>query len=410
MLYRASYLLPMDGPPLRGGAMRIEQGRISAIGSIADLPPLPGEPVWTGMDHVLLPGLINTHAHLELHDLRGRLPAGLGFAAWVKCLREALADYTEADFVRACRLGALECLRYGTTTVVDIGNSGATPAAVADLPLRVFACLEVIGLDPALAQARLRAAEERLHATPNGRLLTKLLVPHAPYSVSLPLMQALRQRAQHNAEKSPETQLFTLHAGESSEEEELFANASGPLQSFCTAIYPEAPHHQGLTALAYLREHDFLPKRTLVVHANGRSSEEAAYLARLQASVVHCPQSHAFFGHPPFAADAYRDAGVPITLGTDSLASGTSLSLFDAMREFSLAHPDWKCEDILAMVTRQAGAALDPQGKWGRLAVGAPADFIAVKASQAPPLLFDALVRETTEVDLVVVAGEQVIA
>jgi aminodeoxyfutalosine deaminase len=441
MLYRARYLLPMIGPPLVDAALRVENGLITALGKAGDLPALPGEAVWSGPQHVLLPGLINTHAHLELHDLRGRLGQGLGFAAWVKALRAATATFTEADYTRACRLGALECLRYGTTTVVDIGNTGATPAAVADLPMRVFACLEVLGLDPSLATARMQAAEARWAATPDGlgsQLLTKLLVPHAPYSVSLPLFAALRDHAEGKGEPVPDgganrqppnerkPHLFTVHAGESREEEMLFDRASGELQDFCTAIYPGAPRHQRMTALAYLHQHNLLPRRALVVHANGRSCEEAGYLAALQATISHCPQSHAFFGHPPFAADVFRDAGVPITLGTDSLASGTSLSLFDAMRDFALSNPGWSSESILRMVTCDAGAALGLEGGLGRLAVGAKADFIAVRASTDlslpqpgetrpnPPhpdwtSLFDAVVRETTEVELVVVAGEQVL-
>ncbi len=402
MLYRARYLLPMVGPPLAHGALRVEGGSIVALGRQSDLLPLPGEEVWDGPRHVLMPGLINAHAHLELHAMRGRLAAGLSFPDWVRGLRGITQSWSEADYVEGCRLGALESLRYGTTCLVDIGNQGITPQAVADLPLRVFACLEVLGLDPTQAEKRLDEARYRLDVTPNGPFLRKGLVPHAGYSVSLPLFRALAQAS--------EAPVFTVHAGESREEELLFAKASGPLQAFCESIFPAAPHHRGRTPLGYFREENLLPPRPLIVHANEPADEEAAYLASLEATVVHCPQSHAFFGHKPFPAQAYRAAGVPLALGTDSLASGISLNLWDALQEFHRKFPDFTAQEVLAMATVNPGRALDASGKLGCLAQGSIADFIGVRldiseADDVPA----ALLRESQDIALVVVGGQRVL-
>lgn len=402
MLYRARYLLSMTGPPLAHGALRVEDGRIVAFGRQSDLPPKPGEEVWEGPRHVLMPGLINAHAHLELHALRGRLAAGASFPDWVRGLRSITQHWTEVDYVEGCRLGALESLRHGTTCLVDIGNQGTTPQAVADLPLRVFACLEVLGLDPAQAEKRLAEARHRLAVTPNGAFLRKGLVPHAGYSLSLPLFRALAQ-----AGESP---VFSVHAGESREEEALFAQASGPLQAFCEGIFPAAPRHRGRTPLGYFREENLLPRRPLIVHANEPAGEEAAYLASLEATVVHCPQSHAFFGHKPFPAEAYRVAGVPLALGTDSLASGTSLSLWDALHDFHRKFPDFTAQEILAMVTVNPGLALDASGKLGCLGQGAEADFIGVRLDIANEKdVLEALVRESQDIALVVVGGQRVL-
>jgi len=402
MLFRSACLLPIQGPPIFDGALRVRGNRITEIGLASELIPEADEEIWEGDHHVLLPGLINGHAHLELHHLRGALRPGCGFADWVNAMRAKTRDWTEADYVDGSRLGALECLRHGTTTVVDISNTASTCAAAADLPLRIFLGLEVIGLDPALAESRLEAARNRLAVTPAGKLLTKGLTPHSAYSVSRSLFQGIRK----HAGEVP----FTLHVGESLEEEDLFASASGPLQEFCQAVYPHAPQYRGLTPLKYLRERNMLPSRPLIVHANGRSREEADYLATLQATVVHCPQSHAFFGHPAFPARQYRDTGIPLALGTDSLASGQSLSLWEAMRTFHQHFPDWPAEEILAMTTYHPGLALYPDGRLGRLAPGTLADFIAVPlALKRDGHPAQALIEEAQDIHLVVVDGTPVL-
>jgi aminodeoxyfutalosine deaminase len=405
MLYRARYLLPLNGPPLEEAAVRVVDGRISQIGRIDELKPSPDEAVWEGQDHVLMPGLINSHAHLEMHHLRGQLPPGASFPGWVQALRQKTAGFSESDWTEGCRLGALESLRHGTTTLVDIGNTGSICAAVADLPFRVFACLEVLGLDPKLALEKWEQACLRWETTPNGPYLTKSIVPHSAYSVSMPLLQAVLRESQ----KQNHSCCYSIHAGESREEEALFANATGPLQAMCEAIYPSAPRHAHTTAIRYLAQNQLLSRRALIVHANGQACQDAEAIRPLDPLIVHCPQSHRFFGHPPFHAQAWQQAGIPVALGTDSLASGSSLSLWEAMRQFSENQPEVSAEDVLRMVTSVPGTHLAPADPLGVIAQGGRADLIAIRNQTTSKHIYEDMVRETHEVSLVVVGGEPVI-
>lgn len=405
MLYRARYLLTMNGPPLEDAAIRIVNGLVTEIGPIDRIPALEGESVWEGPNHVLMPGLINAHAHLELHHLRGRLTPGSGFSKWVQELRKETEKYDESDWTDACRLGALESLRHGTTSLVDIGNSGAICAAVADLPFRVFACLEVLGLNPALANERLAQAKSRWESTPNGTFLKKSLVPHSAYSLSLPLLKALANESREwNSDAC-----YSIHAGESREEMALFAEGSGELQAMCQAIFSEAPQHTSTSALKYLTDHSLLPSRALIVHANGKTIEDAPRLKGLDPLIVHCPQSHAFFSHPRFEAQAWLRAGFLLALGTDSLASGQSLSLWESMRQFSLAFPEIQADAILQMATLNPGRTLSPTSPLGILKKGAIGDLIGIQTSTSIPHIFSDLIHETSEVGLVVVGGEPVL-
>ena len=94
--------------------------------------------------------------------------------------------------------------------------------------------------------------------------------------------------------------------------------------------------------------------------------------------VVHCPGSHNYFGHSRFAFDRLRSFGFNICLGTDSLASNESLSLFAEMRAFQKEFPSVSAEEIFQMVTVNPARALRQENALGKIRGGAFADLIAV--------------------------------
>src|SRR4051812_33252717 len=198
----------MDGPPIAGGCVRVKDDRVVQVGTLEELGPgASGDSIRDIPDAVILPGLINAHCHLELGMARGLLPRGEAFPMWVSRLRKALEGAGPEAYAQAVRLGALECLKHGTTTVVDVGNTGAALSELAALPLRSYAYLEVIGLDPALAAARLADAEKRLAAAPApSERYRPGITCHAPYSCSPELLRAVEQAARPGP--------FTLHVAE----------------------------------------------------------------------------------------------------------------------------------------------------------------------------------------------------
>jgi cytosine/adenosine deaminase-related metal-dependent hydrolase len=99
--------------------------------------------------------------------------------------------------------------------------------------------------------------------------------------------------------------------------------------------------------------------------------------------IAHCPRSHRFFEHAPFALERLRALGFNICLGTDSLASNSDLSLFSEMRELLRENPLVSPKETLEMVTRNGAAALGQRGAIGCLAPGAYADMIALPVSAA---------------------------
>ena len=97
--------------------------------------------------------------------------------------------------------------------------------------------------------------------------------------------------------------------------------------------------------------------------------------------VAHCPRSHNYFGHSPFAFDRLRSLGFNICLGTDSLASNESLSLFPEMRAFQKEFPSVSPEEILKLVTINPARALRYEDVLGQIRPGFAADLLAVPCS-----------------------------
>jgi aminodeoxyfutalosine deaminase len=395
----------MDGPPIPDGCLRIENGRVSKVGTLDDVD-WRGETIRDIQDAVIMPGLINAHCHLELGMARGLLPRGEGFPMWVSRLRKSLVDAGPLQYREAVRLGALECLKNGTTTVVDVGNTGEALAELAGMPIRSFPHLELIGLDPAVAASRMQGARDRLAALPaaNERYHPGVTC-HAPYSCSADLMRSVSQADGMRA--GP----YTLHVAESAEEAAMFREGKGSLFEFCKRIFPSLRMQEGMSPVAFLALHGLIPQGSLFAHCNHLDETDVRILAETETSVVHCPRSRAFFNHQGFPIGRLREAGVNICLGTDSLASNEGLSLLDEMAELHGGNPDIPARDILAMATLNGAKALGRAGDLGCLRPGAHADFIAIHMRHHPEFdLYEEIVREVHEVLLVSVGGEEVVS
>jgi cytosine/adenosine deaminase-related metal-dependent hydrolase len=120
--------------------------------------------------------------------------------------------------------------------------------------------------------------------------------------------------------------------------------------------------------------------------------------------VAHSPRSHDYFGHSRFPFERLHALGFNVCLGTDSLASNESLSLFAEMRAFQRSKPEISPEEIFEMVTVNPASALSQQKLLGRTRPGYQADLIAIPSSEGRDL-FGEIVAFDGEVDWIMVNG-----
>jgi aminodeoxyfutalosine deaminase len=383
MIVRARSVVTMDGQPIENGAVTVSGNRIADVGKFGEVKTRnAGEIVDLG-EQVLLPGLINAHCHLDYTCLRGKISPQKSFVDWIRAINAEKAKLSPEEYLASIHEGFAEAKRFGTTT---IGNLTAFPHLVAQIhsPIRTWWFAELIDVRaPERANEIVDAAVKSLDRARPEPVLSEVaggvpggLAPHALFTAS----KELYRRCERVARR--ENIWLTTHLAESREEVAMFREASGPLYEFMKSIgRPMDDCGQGTPLELFLGA---IGDRGLpvwiVAHLNELTENDFELLKKSDAQfhVVHCPRSHDYFGHSRFAFERLRSLGLNISLGTDSLASNQSLSLFEEMRAFQKEYPSVSSEEILQMVTVNPARALRQENALGKICRGAHADLLAV--------------------------------
>ena len=397
MIIRARIVVTMYEAPIENGAVAVSGNRIVDVGRFDDIKTRnTGEIVDLG-EQVLLPGLINTHCHLDYTWLRGKILPQNSFTDWIRAINAEKSELSPDQYVASINDGFEEAKRFGTTA---IANLTAFPELISQIqsPIRTWWFAELIDIRaPERANELVESGIEALKKTSNWGL-----APHALFTASKDLFRLCEEIAQRD------NILLTTHLAESREEMEMFRDASGPLYEFMKGIGRPMDYCGSKTPLE-----NFLGARSplragcgralpqwIVAHLNELTKSDFDFLERSNPKlhVVHCPRSHNFFGHSRFEFDRLRSMGFNICLGTDSLASNDTLNLFDEMRAFQKNFPQVSPEEILRMVTVNPARALRSEAALGQIRPGFAADLIAVPCSGSTDifeqiLAFDASVN-----------------
>jgi aminodeoxyfutalosine deaminase len=409
MLLRARTVLPLCAPPIEDGAVLIRGERIEAVGRWKDLQDCAGDIVTDLGDATLLPGLINAHCHLDYTGMAGQLRPAKNFSDWIKGIVALKAAWSYTEFANSWVSGANMLLRSGTTTVVDVE---AVPELLPDVttstPLRVISCLELLSVRGRQSALQLlETAVKTLQALPAE---TCGLSPHAPYSTSPELLRAAAAMAHSHR------WLLTTHVAESADEFEMYQRARGAMFDW---LKPQRDMNDcdGRSPVQHLARCDALGPNVLAVHANYLADGDAELLSRSGASLVHCPRSHAFFGHAELPLDKLAAAGVNICLGTDSMATmprsraePLALSMFSELRTFVGRHPNASPQRVLEMATLNAAKAIGRAGELGAIASGACADLILVPLAAHRGDPHDAVLHCRNDVSASMIRGEWAVA
>src|SRR6267142_5629442 len=196
---RAGRVHPVTAPPLEDGAVLVDSsGRIAAVGPNNRVPAPAGVQALEFPDAELMPGLVNCHTHLELTHLGGGAKHDEPeFLKWIRRIRELKETTSAAAFYEAAVAGVRDCWARGVTCIAETGSTGAVMRALHDLGGRGIVYQEVFGPDPAQCAASMAELESTIR--PLRRLATSQLAlgvsPHAPYTVSAPLYDAVARFA-----------------------------------------------------------------------------------------------------------------------------------------------------------------------------------------------------------------------
>lgn len=401
MIVRSRMVVPVVGEPIENAAVAIAGNQIVGVGRFEEVKTSHGGDVLDLGEQILLPGLINGHCHLDYTLLRNQIPPQPAFTDWIRAINSHRAALSEEDYIASIDAGLAEVQKFGTTTLL---NLEAFPELLPRIPrplLRAWWCAEMIDVRERVPVQEL---SEHLHDWFESHpewLGGFGLAPHAPFTASARLFSAASEISRkHNLP-------VTTHVAESHEEMQMFRDASGPLFDFLKNIGRPMEDCGGKTPLSSLMQNQMLDKRWILAHLNELTEDDFDLLARAKKfHIAHCPRSHTFFRHTPFELRRLRTLGFNICLGTDSLASNSSLSLFSEMRELLRKEPWISPREVLTMATVNAAHAIGHADSLGTISPGFRADLIAIPSARTGTGVFDGIVEFEKIVPWMMVDGE----
>jgi 5-methylthioadenosine/S-adenosylhomocysteine deaminase len=294
------------------------------------------------------------------------------------------AHFDRNDWLVSARLGAIESIAAGVTTIGDNTDAGVTAQVAAETGLRAVIYQEVFGIDdresvePIVEELRRKIGDLRKFESDRIQIGVS---PHALYTVRPALFAALA------ADPELSSLPWSIHIAESAAESELTEQGTGAFAEMYArrGINWQSPR---TSPTAYAQSMGALRPTGLAVHCVHQSPEDIDIVKRSGAAVVHCPKSNGKLaaGCAPLAE--WLTAGVPIALGTDSAVSNNTLDMFEEMR-FAVLGQRARTEkveavtarDIVRIATLGGAEALGLSSMTGSLMLGKRADIIAVDLS-----------------------------
>jgi len=282
--------------------------------------------------------LVNCHTHLELGWL-SRIrpgPEGSPFADWLGRLIQTRAVAVESGEEHELKLSSIEAgisdlIEAGTTHVGDITASGLSIEPLLDSGLAGVVYVELLGLDPEIIANRFETLKQLIskHRPQERNGMRIGISPHAPYSIAPQFWPQIIDYCR--SEDLP----VCIHAAESPAESQALMTGRGPLADLVE--YADRPH-PGLSPVEYLEELGALELKPLLVHMVQVSESELNSVAASGSKIAHCPRSNRLLQCGTMPLASMLDRGIPVALGTDSLASSPSLDIRDELKEAFRVH------------------------------------------------------------------------
>ena len=352
------------------GHILIENGLIIAVGTPSQLPEVSCDEIVDMSQRLIMPGLINAHAHTPMSLFRG-LAEGISLFTmdgFINCLRRLEGAADAAMVPAAVEVSCAEMIRTGTTCFADQYFYMKEILPVVERSgMRAALAYGIVELGDADSRHReIASATAFLESLSDHPRIKGWVGPHAFFVDNseeiIQLELALAKRF--------DTGLH-IHFATSSEEEDYCQNKLG------------------ISAVSYMKELGILEFPILAAHSITIPENDYALLADNHFTAVICPSSSMRSGFPAAPLKSMRSAGINTAIGTDNVANANSYDLFremDIAAKLSVYRESEPgaiaAKDILEMATRGGARALGWDDKIGSLEKGKCADLIALNLTE----------------------------
>ncbi|RZM27440.1 MAG: amidohydrolase [Pedobacter sp.] len=357
----ASKVYPVSSAPLVNGVLALESdGTIAAIYSAEEFGKL-NQPV-THFEGSLIPGLINTHCHLELSHLRGKIAMHTGLPAFVQQVIR-FRGFEQDAVNQAMIVADQEMYANGIVAVGDISNLISSKPVKLNSKLYYYTFVEAMGFNPARAAEIFADATDLLQ---DFEPLDAAIAPHAPYSVSENLFALIKNAATSN------NSLQTIHNQETPAENEFFERKTGDFLQLYKFLGLDLSFYNpsGKSALQTILP-NLSTGKTLLVHNTESTIDDITFANETHQQLYWClcPNANLYIENKLPDVQMLLEQDAMITLGTDSLASNTELNIVKEMQTLQ-QQKNVSFETSLRWATANGAEFLGIADQYGSLEIG----------------------------------------
>ncbi|MFM2048536.1 MAG: hypothetical protein RI955_1084 [Bacteroidota bacterium] len=311
----------------------------------------------------ICPGFVNAHCHIELSHLKNKITPHTGLVNFIEQLMKVRFETEDDERWQAIEDAENEMIKNGIVAVGDISNETISIKQKAKQKLFYHTFIETVGLNPAIAEKRYNEAIALSNQFAEQKLTTTM-APHAPYSTSVELMKLIFNRCETS----------TIHNQETEDEAKFFIYKSGGFLSFYKNLNLDISFFNATTinSLQSIIQHLPSQQNMLFVHNTfaDKFDLESIKHQNANAYLCACATANLFIENTLPNYNLWFANFENICLGTDSLASNYSLSIWDEIKTIQHNFPDIPFETILKCATLNGAKFLNIDDWAGSIAVG----------------------------------------
>jgi cytosine/adenosine deaminase-related metal-dependent hydrolase len=355
-----------------------EEGIIQSI-----LPP--GKPVPEQVTHytgILCPGFINAHCHLELSHMKGAVAEGNRLVPFLQSVMLGRNNFSEEEKRTALKNAIQETLENGIVAVGDIANGPDTLTFREDAGFHIHTFVESIGFTETKLEDRfawpVNVFTQFSGQQSNSHILRQSIVPHAPYSVSKGMFGLINNFDLES--------LLSIHNEETQAENDFYQNKTGEMFDLYQTLNIDTTFFQpsGKTSLQ-----TYLPLLSpqhpvILVHNTFICEEDIVLLQQADRKIFLClcPNANWHIERRMPPVTLFINSGLPICLGTDSLASNQQLSIWSEVQTLQKHFPEIDLETLLCWATFNGACALHMEHIIGSLEAGKKPGIVHITPDQ----------------------------
>lgn len=310
-----------------------------------------------GENSVIMPGLINSHIHLEFSSNKTKLSYG-NFVKWLFSVIENKEDIINNSTNNLITNELYNMIKTGTTTIGAISSYGFDMQSCIKSPLNVVYFTEILGSKADMIDTLFLDFKEKL----NQALLNQkdnfipAIAIHSPYSTHPFLIREVLKIA------NEKDLIISAHYMESKAENDWLNYSKGEFKKFFNELLQQNSSLCNPKEFLELFKNN---KNISFTHCVMANEQELKQIEKLNGSIIHCPTSNRLLTNSKLNLQ-YLD-NINLSIGTDGLSSNNSLSIFDELRNALFTHNNIELNilsEILIKASTIGGAkALNLQDK-----------------------------------------------